>query len=184
VDLKNPVLLLCIGFFIGIVVAESVYYVFEPMVLSDGSVEVITDRDYYPKVSELLAEADESIHIVMFSFSYQSNPQYADSNVNKLVAQLVAAKNKGIDVQVIMDDWYDHNMKSAKHLESNNIPVKILRIDGATHDKLIIIDGKVVVVGSTNWSHYAIDKNHEANVAIRDERIAQEFEEYFSTLSA
>jgi phosphatidylserine/phosphatidylglycerophosphate/cardiolipin synthase-like enzyme len=52
------------------------------------------------------------------------------------------------------------------------------------HCKLIIIDGKTVIVGSTNWSYYAIDKNREASVVIRDERIARIFEEYLFSISA
>ncbi len=181
---KSPAILLCIGLLIGVAVAESVYYVFSPMVLVDGSVEVITDRDYYPRVSELLSGAKESIHMAMFSMSYQSSPQYSDSNANKLINQLISARNGGLEVSVVMDDWYDHNKKTLAHLQKNNVPAKLVNMDGSMHCKLIIIDGKTVIVGSTNWSYYAIDKNREASVVIRDERIARIFEEYLFSISA
>jgi phosphatidylserine/phosphatidylglycerophosphate/cardiolipin synthase-like enzyme len=184
VDLKdNPLLLLCVGFLLGIVLAESVYYVFEPMVLSEGSVQVLNDRDYFPAVDEMLSKADDEIYMVMFSMNYQTAPEYSDSNVNSLVQKLVAAKNNGVDVRVIMDDWYDHNMKTAAYLEKNNVPVKTIRMDGSTHCKLIIIDGETVVVGSTNWSYHALDKNHEANAVINDAEVANEFRQYFQFLS-
>ena len=57
-----------------------------------------------------------------------------------------------------------------------------LRLDGpkrTSHAKLIIIDGKIVVIGSTNLSHYGIDMNGEANVIIHDEKVATYFEGYF-----
>jgi cardiolipin synthase len=78
-----------------------------------------------------------------------------------------------------MDDWPEGNQKTLKYLTDNNVPANLIKIDGSTHSKLIIVDGSVVIVGSTNWSYYAIDKNHEANVLISDVRIAREFEEYF-----
>jgi len=51
-----------------------------------------------------------------------------------------------------------------------------------THSKLVIIDGKTVILGSTNWSYYGLEKNHEANVLIRSKEIADYFEKYFDEL--
>jgi phosphatidylserine/phosphatidylglycerophosphate/cardiolipin synthase-like enzyme len=179
VDFKrNPLLLLCIGLLAGIVIAEAVYYVFSPVVLADGSVVVVTDRDYYGKASELLSGAKESIHIVMFSANYK--PKYDDSHVNELLRAIIAAHNRGVDVKIVMDSFPEGNDKTLNYLLKNNIPARILNIPGATtHSKLIIVDGVVVMVGSTNWSYHSIDKNHEANVVISDARIASEFEDYF-----
>ena len=180
--IKSPAFLLCIGLLIGVVLAEAVYYVSAPLVLSDGSVVPITDRDYYPKAFSLISGAKDSIHIVMFSANYQTSPEYADSHVNKLVQELVAARNRGVDVQVIMDAWPEGNTKTANYLTKNNVPVTLINMTGSTHAKLIIVDGKITIVGSTNWSYYAIDKNHEANVVISDEGVSRSFESYFSSL--
>jgi len=179
---QSPVVLLCIGFFVGIVVAEAVYYILEPVVLPDGSVEVTTDREYFNEVSEVLAGARESIHIVLFSANYQGN--YGDSHVNELLQELISARNRGVDVQIVMDYWPEGNDKTVNYLKKNNVEAKMVQIDGTTHAKLIIIDGETVIVGSTNWSYHSVDKNHEANVIIRDGRVAGEFESYFSAVSA
>ena len=181
---RNPLLLLSIGLFVGIVVAEVVYCFYAPTILPDGSIEVVTNRDYYPEVSQLLRGAQESIHIIMFSANYQTGPDYADAHVNELVQELVAARNRGVDVQVIMDSWPEGNEKSLQYLLKNNVVAKKVQDVGTTHAKLIIIDGKLVVVGSTNWSHYSVDLNNEANVVVNNERIAQEFEGYFTGLSS
>jgi phosphatidylserine/phosphatidylglycerophosphate/cardiolipin synthase-like enzyme len=179
VDFKrSPLLLLCIGLIIGIVVAEMIYIVFSPTVLADGSVQIVVDRDYFPEVSSLLSSARESIHVVMFSANYQTSPQYRDGSTNKLLQQLVAAHNRGVDVKIVMDDWPEGNEKAFKYLEENNVKVKLISRDGTVHAKLIIVDGKTVMVGSTNWSHHSLDKNNEANVLINDERVARGFEGY------
>ena len=76
---------------------------------------------------------------------------------------------------------------NAKYKSKNDLVVGIdnIKLDNpntTTHTKLIIVDGKIVLVGSTNWSHTAINKNHEANVLIYSEEVAQEFERYFSKI--
>jgi len=181
-NLKNPALLLCIGFILGIVVAEAFYIYTTPLILPDGAISIINDRDYFPKVNELLGSAQKSIHIIMFSANYQTQEEYSESSTNLLLRQLISARNHGIDVQLTMDDWPEGNSKTVNYLEKNNIPVNVINMDGTVHSKLIIIDSKIVVVGSTNWSHHALDKNRETNVIINDERIAQSFETYFTSL--
>ncbi len=120
----------------------------------------------------------------MFSMNYETRPEYSSSPANSLVHELVSARNRGVDVYVVMDDWYDHNKRTARYLEKNNIPVKIIQMDGSTHDKLIIIDGRIVVVGSTNWSYHSLAKNHEADVVINNQKIASDFESYFHKLTS
>ncbi len=138
---KSPAFLLCIGILTGVVLAEAVYYASSPLVLTDGSVVPITDRDYYPKALSLLSGAKESIHMVMFSANYQTSSQYADSHVNRLVQELVAARNRGVDVQVVMDAWPEGNFGTYSYLTKNNVPVTLINMTGSTNAKLIIIDG-------------------------------------------
>lgn len=176
-------MLLCAGLLLGIAVAEAFYYTFDPMVLMDGAVEVVTDREYYAKVAPLLSGAKESIHMAMFSMNHQTAPEYKSSHVNKLIQSLIAARNKGLDVSLVMDDWPEGNEKSMEHLRKNNVPVVVVSLDGSLHDKLIIIDGRIVIVGSTNWSYHSVDKNNEANVIIDDARVAREFEAYLTSLA-
>lgn len=180
---RNPLLLLSIGLLAGIVVAESVYCITAPLIVPDGSVAIVTDRDYYPKVSSVLSGARQSIHMVMFSANHQTDPKYKDSHVNELLEDLIAAHNRGIDVRMVMDEWPEGNNKTRDYLVRNNVPARVLSTPGATtHAKLIIVDGRVVVVGSTNWAYTSIDKNHEANVIISDGGIAGEFEAYFQSV--
>jgi phosphatidylserine/phosphatidylglycerophosphate/cardiolipin synthase-like enzyme len=179
---RNPLLLFVIGLILGVVIAELVFYTTKPLVLAEGSLTVTTDRDYMPRVSDLLSRAQDSIHIALFSANYQTAPEYADSSTNRLLRQLVSAHNRGVDVVVVMDAWPEGNSKTLNYLKKNNIEARLMDFDGTLHAKLIIIDGGIVVLGSTNWSYHGIDKNHEANVIIADESIARELEAYFTDI--
>ncbi|MBN2518135.1 MAG: hypothetical protein JXB14_04780 [Candidatus Altiarchaeota archaeon] len=180
--LDKRLLLLSAGILIGVAVAEVFYIVYSPLVLPDGAIEIATDREYFDRAYQVLSNSQESIHIVMFSANYQTDPKYRDGHVNKLVNLLISAGNRGIDVKIIMDDFPEGNEKTVAYLRKNNIDARIIRFVGSTHDKLILVDGRIVIVGSTNWSYYSIDENHEANVIINDESVAAGFEGYFNLL--
>jgi phosphatidylserine/phosphatidylglycerophosphate/cardiolipin synthase-like enzyme len=45
----------------------------------------------------------------------------------------------------------------------------------------MVIDGSVVLVGSMNWSEYALHKNREASVIIYSKEVAAEFEKIFDS---
>ena len=48
-----------------------------------------------------------------------------------------------------------------------------------THTKLLIIDGEIGIVGSTNWTYSALEKNHEVSVLIRSPEVARNLYHYF-----
>jgi len=180
---KRILLVFAAGLVMGVLFAEVYYYVAAPLVLSDGATAVVVDRDYFDDVSSLIKSAKERVYVVMFSMQRYTNPEHWDSSSNKLLDALVAAKTRGVEVRVIIDEWPEGNDKAFGYLDERGVAVRAMHDEGTTHDKLLIIDG-VVVVGSTNWSYYSLDKNHEANVAIRSEEIAARFKQYFDSLWA
>jgi len=62
---------------------------------------------------------------------------------------------------------------------TNGVPVQMDN-NGTTTDhlKLVVIDNKIVYVGSHNWSESALYYNHETSVRTVSEIIANLFEEY------
>jgi len=179
---EKSLLILVAGIILGVLICD-LYYVFvDPLVLPEGSVKVINNRDYYPNVREALQNSKKSIHMVMFSMKYYTEPEFRDSNENLLFGELVKARSRGLDVRVVMDDWPEGNSYAKKKLEENNIPVTIVESNASTHAKLIIIDESIAIVGSANWVYYSIDLNNEANVMIHSQEVAGEYEEYFEGL--
>ena len=47
------------------------------------------------------------------------------------------------------------------------------------HNKYCVIDEKIVITGSFNWTAKAVSLNHENIVIIRDEYVAKQFKANF-----
>ncbi len=150
-------------------------------------VTLLNDRDYFPAVHPLLEGARRSIHVVMYELRYYK--RYPGSAANRLAEALARAASAGADVRVVLEHsrgWNvenaEKNRKAGEWLEERGVDVRYDHPHRTTHDKLIIVDGRYVVVGSTNWTHYALSRNHEASVLIESPEVAAEFEEYFQRL--
>ncbi len=51
-----------------------------------------------------------------------------------------------------------------------------------THNKMLIVDGETVLIGSTNWTDSSLGTANEANVIINNQEIAAYLEEFFDKL--
>ncbi len=173
--------ILLLGFLVG---AGLMYFLEtpEPISLQINEAVAITDREYFDVVHEALQSAKTSIHMVQFELNYYNSTKYKDSNLNILVEDLIAAAKNGVEIKVIVDEYDPDANRVINMLREAGVTAKFDSPKTTTHDKLIIIDGETVIVGSTNWSHFALDKNHEANVMIKSKSLASEFEDYFNEL--
>ena len=152
----------------------------------------LNDRQYYPLVIEKINNANRSIHMVMYEMKWYGNPEGDSHGVSKLGVALVEAKKRGVDVKIILDDGRGYGFENSDlvkwaqnwkdYFESYGVEVRFDWSNETTHDKLIIIDGETVIVGSTNWSTSALDYNHEANALIESKEVAEQYENYFNSL--
>lgn len=140
-------------------------------------------------VLDLLAHATTSIHAALYRMSVY--PQFADSATSALVDGLIQAAGRGLEVRVLLDDcsFYadsaEANLESAIFLYQSGLDVRLDDPDITTHAKLLVVDGETVVLGSTNWNYYSVERNVEANVAlVRMPDVASVFESYFASLWA
>jgi len=147
--------------------------------INKASVVPISDRGYFPAVHRELRKAQHSIHIVAFELKYYNS--YPNSNQNKLVQALIVAHNRGVDVRIIVDEYSREN-NAYELLKEKGIHIKHDSEDVTTHAKLIIIDGRTVILGSTNFSYYGLEKNHEVDILVNADHLAEYFERYFEEL--
>lgn len=155
-----------------------------------AEVENISGRDYFPKVKAVIDSAHESIYMSMFVVALQ--PSHKDSVVYKLCDALIDAKERGVDVKVILDqniDYYDEekqiegkNALAYQYLTKTGIEVYYDNKYKYTHSKAIVIDEKIVIIGSTNWSYSAIEKNNESSVLIESQELAKSLIEEFNKI--
>jgi len=133
------------------------------------------------KIISLIEGAKFTIDIAMFSFT---DDQLGDAIV-------AAAKDPDVTVRVLLDGWhapedkgeYDRSLK-----ENGALEVLVEHHKGAMHHKFMVIDAKIVVTGSYNWSDSADTENYENIVVIQCPEIAaafaSEFNHVWSTLEA
>ena len=126
----------------------------------------------YRGVIPLIKEANKSIDISMFFLTHK--------NVSK---ELVAAKNKGINVRVIIDATSATNGYSKhNYLRENGISVKVENWGGKMHMKSAIIDGKHLILGSMNWTSAGESKNDENTLIVRNAKDAKTYQTFFNLL--
>jgi len=143
----------------------------------------IPNREYMPALHEVLKNAKKKIHVLMFTARYY--PEYPNDANSIILRDLIEARKRGVEVVVVLDasNWNkDNTIKNrmfADSLKKAGVEVYYDPVDVTTHDKLIIVDDYITIVGSTNWSYYALERNNEASVLIKSEQVAKEFEKHF-----
>ena len=138
----------------------------------DAQVADISDRSYEPALIELLDNAKESILISMYVISAKTAP------VKLLLNDLAEALEREVTVEIYLNTRYasdDHFKltKDLKDLEAKGARIYLASSHHLLHDKLIIVDKRFVVEGSTNWSVSALKNNYESATIIDSPELAE-----------
>lgn len=116
------------------------------------------------EIIDALNKAKNSIRVQAYSFT--SAP---------IMQALVDAKNRGVDVRVILDkgQYKEGRYTSATFLRHNAIPVWVDYKPAIAHNKVMIIDNSIVIAGSFNFTKAAQQRNAE-NVSIITDKVYAE----------
>lgn len=123
----------------------------------------------------LLESAEESIHFLAFSFT--SNE----------MGDIVRAKAEdGLTIAGVMDEEQNSSNQGTEFDPFQQAELDVLSdgIDGQMHHKVLIIDEKIVALGSYNFSRSAEERNDENLLIIYDTAIAQQFMQEFQRVWA
>jgi len=153
---------------------------------SDNIIPIVNDN-YFNLTFNAISHANKSIDIILYEFKWY------DSNnvVAKLRDALIKAHENNVSVRIILDqaDYRDQetelskeNKKTGNYLKSKGIEVKYDSLKTTTHDKMVVIDSKIVILGSHNWGYSALTNNNEASILIKDKEIAEYYQDYFDNL--
>ena len=146
-------------------------------------VQLVTDAQYFPVAKKMIQEAKSSIQVMMFEMGYYN--EHPNTPSNHLVKELINAKKREVKVEVILEarDAEDRTTKRNRHtgkiLSEGGIDVIYDSLSKTTHAKFMVVDGRLTLLGSTNWTYYALTDNHEASVFIRSKEVAKELTDYF-----
>jgi len=122
-------------------------------------------------IIEWINRANKSIHIMIYSFTLDS-----------IGDALITAYKKGIEVLIIFEREQISKYSEDIKLKNSGINVKYDNNPALMHNKVMIIDNKVVLTGSFNWSYQAEDKNNENLLIIMDNELAELYEKEFQKI--
>lgn len=131
------------------------------------------DTNFENKIIKLIDNAKKSIYFLAFAFT---NP--------KITNALISAKNRDVEIKGVFDKAQNNYQKYSQYkvLKENNISVVLDKNPKKLHSKVIIIDKKIVVTGSYNFTKKANNKNDENSIVIYDKIIAQEYINNFNKI--
>lgn len=143
-------------------------------------VENISNRKYFERTLFCLQKAEKSILAAMYIITLDKDSE--NSETKQLLSALVSANKRGIDVKVIIEyhsglDLTPRGMRNNayNYLMENGVPVYFDEsAHRCAHLKTIVIDNKIVITGSANWSLTAFRTNDETNVLIYSRPLAEE----------
>jgi phosphatidylserine/phosphatidylglycerophosphate/cardiolipin synthase-like enzyme len=92
-----------------------------------------------------------------------------------IIHALQRAAQRGVEVLVILDKTNDRKYSAATLLSASNIPVWIDYRPAIAHNKVIIIDGHLVIGGSYNYTAVAASRNAENVTFIDSREIAERY---------
>jgi len=146
------------------------------------------NRDYFPVLHDLLDNAQESIKVMVFQARYYL--AFPGSSTNVAFLDLVQAVERGVDVTLVLDSsgWNKETSELTRLvgelLKEKGVKVFYDDPNKTTHDKVVLVDGRYLMLGSANWNNWAFNKNNEANILIEDQALYQIYLEKFNGILA
>jgi len=127
--------------------------------------------------------AHSSIYISIYNFTHKN-----------IAKKLKNAAKRGVKIEIIFDQK-SIKLKQGKSMlyylaKYKNITVyklegklsKNKRYHGIMHMKMAVIDNKIVIFGSANWTYSAFSNNYELLYINQNYAIAKKFNNYFKSL--
>lgn len=123
-------------------------------------------------IATILKEANSSVDLCIFTITD-----------NELAKQIIACHRRRVKVRIITDD----EKTTAKgseifKLERAGIPIKIDHSHYHMHNKFGIIDNRIAITGSFNWTYTATKHNQENLLATSNFDIVKQYQAEFERL--
>jgi phosphatidylserine/phosphatidylglycerophosphate/cardiolipin synthase-like enzyme len=147
---------------------------------------LLTNEDYFPALIKAIDEAQSEIFIAIFSFK---TDMHKNSYPDRILGHLAQAAKRGVKVTVIMeiagrgdDELSMQNKQTGELLEAKGVKVYFDSPRKTTHTKLIVIDERLVILGSHNWTQSALKHNNEISILLERPDLATRARNYMLTI--
>lgn len=155
-----------------------------PLLRVEGAfdVEPVFSPDTSYRLVDAIANATSSVDVAMLFAepSFRTGP-------NPFTEALLAAARRGATVRLLLDGEVDEGRNRVTADALNAIAAReglplVARVDDAPrvlHAKMVLIDGRVVYVGSMNWGRASMMENREAGLLVDAPQVAAFFQPTF-----
>jgi len=117
-------------------------------------------------------QAEAFINIAMYIFTDR-----------EIALPLAKAQERGVKVRVYLDqDQVDDQYSQSRFLVQKGIKVRISSNNYIMHNKFAIIDNRILLTGSYNWTFSANNRNDENLMVIDDPEIITRYQNQFEKL--
>ena len=117
-------------------------------------------------------QAEAFINIAMYIFTDR-----------EIALPLVKAQERGVKVRLYLDkDQVDYKYSQSRFLVQKGIKTRISTNNYIMHHKFAIIDNRILLTGSYNWTFSANNRNDENLMVIDDPEIIEIFQNQFVNL--
>ena len=166
----------------------SVFCFSDSLGLPAEDVQLVTDAQYFQVAKKMIQEAKASIQVMMFEMGYYE--KYPQTPSNLLIKDLIDVRKRGVKVEVILevkegrDRTTERNRNTGKILSNGGVEVIYDPLFKTTHAKFMVVDSHLSLLGSTNWTYYALTNNNEVSVLIQSKEVAKQLIDYFNRVKA
>ncbi len=159
-----------------------------------GNYEVIASVEElreFMKVTPILSpDFSEQLIIDLINSANESlliEQMYIYPSLTDIVNAIINAKNRGVEVKVILDPRSSKNNETAQLLINAGIDVALANTSyygsrhlfETMHNKGVIVDHKITLISSINWSPTSLRDNREVGIVINNENVSEYYEELF-----
>lgn len=138
---------------------------------------ILTNEEYLPALLKSIDDAKNEIFMSIFSFKIG---EHKSSYPDRIAAHLARAAKRGVKVFVVLentgkrsDELDIQNRRTGKLLEEKGITVYFDSQRKTTHTKLVIIDRRLILLGSHNFTQSALKYNNEISILLDSPDMAE-----------
>jgi len=143
---------------------------------------ILLTQDYFQTTQHAIQEAKKSIYVAMYLINVEPAPT-PQNPASILLEGLINAHKRGVSVKLILDDTkFSISYNAYKRLRQASVPVYLDSPRAVLHGKAIVIDSRISILGSFNWSRASLSDNYEFATYSEDPRLAQTLLDYFNRI--
>lgn len=124
----------------------------------------------YNRLISYIAETKHHLDICQYNLT-----------VEEICILIIKLFKKGVFVRIITDKQMSEEAAGVKllYFRKEYIPLKVVRSSMIMHNKFVIIDQKIVMTGSCNFTKQGFDGNLENIIVTNNRNVVAKFNKYF-----